>query len=183
MQYRISLHTTFRRGFWCFAPLCVAASLMSQDQPKALTSSAVRATVVLGLEGVSKNASGELLVQDESLVFRQRHGSTHSIPVTSIKDVFLSQEDKEVGGTPMAVSRAAAPFGGGRVVGLFSHKNFDFITLTYLDSNGGFHGAICQLKAGDGNLLENELERKGVRVTRSIVDAKKTDAGEQHEVK
>ena len=70
-----------------------------------------------------------------------------------------------MGGTSMALGRAATPFGGGRVIGLFAHKKYDFLTLDYLDSNGGFHGAICQLNKGQGQALGSELETKGVHVS------------------
>ncbi len=120
---------------------------------------------MLGLEGISNNTSGELSIQGDDLVFKPSEGPIARIPIGSIQGVFLGQEDKEVGGTPMAVTRAATPFGGGRVIGLFAHKKYDFLTLDYLDSNGGFHGAICQLNKGQGQAFGSELETKSVHVS------------------
>jgi hypothetical protein len=157
------------RTLWCLIPVvCFTASLMSQDggQAKAPDSvSGVHARAILGLEGISNNATGELSIQSDDLVFKPAEGPIARIPIGSIQGVFLSQEDKEVGGTSMALGRAATPFGGGRVIGLFAHKKYDFLTLDYLDSNGGFHGAICQLNKGEGQALGSELETKGVRVS------------------
>ena len=146
--------------------VCFTAGLMSHAEAKALDSvSGVHARAILGLEGISNNATGELSIQSDELVFKPVEGPIARIPIGSIQGVFLSQEDKEVGGTSMALGRAATPFGGGRVIGLFAHKKYDFVTLDYLDSNGGFHGAICQLNKGQGQALGSALKTKGVHVS------------------
>jgi hypothetical protein len=75
---------------------------------------------------------------------------------------------------PLVLGRAAAPYGGGRVIGLFAHKKYDFMTLEYFDSNGGFHGAIYQMNKGQGQVLVDKLGAKGVRVSgREFTTAKK----------
>ena len=148
--------------------LCFTVGLMSQegDQAKAPVSvSAVQASAIFGFEGISNNTNGELSIQGDNLVFRPPQGPISRIPIGSIQGVFLSHEDKEVGGTPLALGRAATPFGGGRAIGLFAHKKYDFLTLDYLDSDGGFHGAICQLNKGQGHAFGSELETKGIHVT------------------
>ena len=131
----------------------------------ASSSPVLRARAVLGLEGVANNSMGELSIQDDAFVFSRREGPTVRMPLSAIQGAFLSQEDKQVGGTPMAVGRAATPFGGGRVIGLFAHKKYDFVTLEYFDSNGGFHGTIYQLNKGQGQVLADELGAKGVHVS------------------
>jgi hypothetical protein len=78
-----------------------------------------------------------------------------------------------VGGIPLALGRAATPFGGGRVIGLFSHKKYDFLTLESFDANGGFHGTIYQLNKGQGEALANELAAKGVHVSGLRIDVAK----------
>jgi len=144
---------------------CLSVSLMAQDRDQtktAASNSALQATAVLGFEGISNNATGDLSIQGDALVFQPKEGKAARIPVGSIQNAFLSQTDKQTGGTPMAVTRAAIPFGGGRVIGAFAHKKYDFLTFEYLDSNGGFHGAICQLNQGQGQVFGKELEAKGV---------------------
>lgn len=169
MTHRIILSKTIGRTLRCLMTLVyLSASLMSQnrDQGKAPVSHPrVRATAILGLEGISKNATGELSIEDDAFVFQTGKGPAARIPIASVQNVSFSQEDKQVGGTPMAMSRAAVPFGGGRVIGLLAHKKYDFLTLEYLDSNGGYHGAICQLNKGQRQVLANELENKGVHVS------------------
>src|SRR5579883_1193510 len=110
----------------CLIPvLCFTASVMSQDADQAkasVSTSGVQAKAILGLEGISNNATGEVSIQGDDLVFKTSDGRLARIPIGSIQGAFLSQEDKEVGGTPMALGRAVTPFGGGRAIGLFAHK-------------------------------------------------------------
>ena len=169
MRYQIVLSKMTGRTLRCLIPvLCFTVCLMSQegDQAKApVSASAVQARAILGFEGISNNTNGELSIQGNDLVFKPSEGPITRITIGSIQGVFLGQEDKEVGGTPMAVTRTATPFGGGRVIGLFAHKKYDFLTSDYLDSNGGFHGAICQLNKGQGQAFGSELETKSVHVS------------------
>jgi hypothetical protein len=165
---RVSSKLLFRL-LRCVVPVsCLAASLIAQDLDKvspASSSSSLRARAVIGLEGVANNFMGELSIQDNDFVFSPREAPAVRVPLSAIQGASLSQEDKQVGGTPMALGRAATPFGGGRVIGLFAHKKYDFVTLEYLDSNGGFHGTIYQLNKGQGQVLTNELGAKGVHVS------------------
>jgi len=137
-----------------------AASLVAQKSDGV----ALRARAVLGLEGVGHSSSGQLSIQEDALVYSRSEGPAVRMPLSAIQGAFLSQQDKQVGGLPMALGRAATPYGGGRAIGLFAHKKYDFVTLEYSDSNGGLHGAIYQLKKGQGQTLIEQLGGKGVRV-------------------
>ena len=169
MCYRSASLKVLFRILRCLVPAsCFAAGLIAQDFDQTKTASASRvlsARAVIGLEGVANNSMGELSIQDDAVVFSPREGSTVRVPLRAIQGAFLSQEDKQVGGTPMALGRAATPFGGGRVIGLLAHKKYDFVTLEYFDANGGFHGTIYQLDKGQGQVLANELGAKSVHVT------------------
>ena len=129
--------------------------------------SPIRATHILGLEGVSNNAGGNISIQDKALQFRKGEGMATQVSAGSIVNVSLGEQDKQVGGVPMAVGRAAAPFGGGRVISLFSHKKYDTLTVEYLDTNGGFHGAIFQLEKGKAQGIREGLVAQGAHVARS----------------
>jgi len=169
MCYEIVSSKVLFRVLRCLVPAsCFAASLVAQDldQVRTVSSrSALHARAVLGVEGVANNSMGELSIQDNDFVFSRREGPTVRMPLSAIQGAFVSQEDKQVGGTSMALGRAATPFGGGRVIGLFAHKKYDFVTLEYFDSNGGFHGTIFQLNKGQGQVLVDELGAKGVHVS------------------
>jgi len=107
---------------------------------------------------------GELSIEEDAFVFSRHEGTTVRVPLSALQGAFLSQQEKQVGGTPMALARAAVPYGGGRVIGLFAHKKYDFATLEYFDANGGFHGTIYQLNKGQGQVLLDELGAKGVHI-------------------
>jgi hypothetical protein len=146
--------------------LSTACLLIAQNSGAGSASgSATRVTHVLGFENVSNNANGELSIQEHILRFQKRDGSLAQVSIESIRDLSLGVEDKQLGGTAMALGRAATPYGGGRLIGLFSHKKYDTLTVEYLDSNGGFHGAIFQLNKGQGQALKDELVAEGAHVT------------------
>jgi hypothetical protein len=92
-------------------------------------------------------------------------------------------QDKEVGGTPLAIGRAAVPFGGGRVIALFAHKKYDVVTVKYRDSDGGFHGAIFQVNKGEAQGLKSELEAGGAQVTEAGNQPKRQKQEESRESK
>jgi hypothetical protein len=116
----------------------------------------------LGLENTKSNCNGTLSIQGDALQFQQGGKPGAEVKITSIQAVFLGGESKQVGGLPMKLGKAAAPFGSGRVVSLFAHKKYDTVTLEYADSEGGVHGAIFQLEKGQGKLLKDELLARGV---------------------
>jgi len=124
---------------------------------------AARATHILGMGSISKGANGRLSLQEGSLQFQLDAGRDAKISIASIQNVFCSEQDRQVGGVPMALGQAATPFGGGRVIALFAHKKFDTLTVEYLDPNGGLHGAIFQLNEGQGQILRSQLQARGAR--------------------
>jgi hypothetical protein len=122
----------------------------------------IRATHLLGLQNTKSNCNGTLSIQDDALQFQQRDKPGAQIKITSLQGVFLGGENKQVGGLPMKLGKAAAPYGGGRVVSLFAHKQYDTLTLEYVDSDGGVHGAIFEVAKGQGEVVRNELVARGV---------------------
>jgi hypothetical protein len=115
---------------------------------------------------MKKNANGELSIQDGYLRFQKSENSSAQILVGSIQDLTVGEQDRQVGGIPMMLAKTAAPYEGGRVISLFSHKKYDTVTLQYVDPNGGLHGAIFQLKKGEGQVLRSELETAGAHIAR-----------------
>jgi hypothetical protein len=143
-----------------------------------------RATHLLGFANAKNNSTGTLSVQDDSLQFQQNGKTGAQVKIGSVRDVFLGGESKQVGGLPMTLGKAAAPFGGGRVVSLFAHKNYDSLSLEYVDADGGIHGAIFQLTKGQGELVKNELIAKGVTIGSHQDQSTKESAAEaKHENK
>ena len=122
---------------------------------------------MLGFTGVRRNASGELSIQSENLGFQQNGKPAAQVSIAAIHNISLGEEDNQVGGLPMTLGKTAVPFGGGRVVSLFSHKKYDSLTIEYLDSSGGFHGSIFQLAKGKGQAFKNALIAHGAHITPS----------------
>jgi len=125
----------------------------------------MRVTHLLGFENAKNNANGTLSIQNTALQFQKNGQAAVQIEIASVQDAFLGEQSKQVGGVPMTLGKAAAPFGGGRVVSLFAHKKYDTVTLEYVDANGGLHGAIFQLKKGQGEVLRNKLAAKGAHIS------------------
>lgn len=142
-------------------------SVAAQD-PGGTTSGSIaglHVTHVLGFQGIPNNTAGDLSIQGDVLRFEKSGPPRGQIALRCIKDVFVGEQDKQVGGTPLTLARTAMPYGGGRVVGMFSHKKYDFVTIQYIDPNNGFHGAIFQLSKGQGQILRDALALAGVTVS------------------
>jgi hypothetical protein len=103
-----------------------------------------------------------LSIQNNALRFQKCGNPDAQVNIASVSALFLGEESKQVGGLPMKLGKAAAPYGGGRVVSLFAHKKYDTLTLDYVDSDGGVHGAIFEVTEGQGELVRNELVARGV---------------------
>jgi hypothetical protein len=145
--------------------LCSGIGALAQSTAPLLKENppfSTRATHLLGLPNTKSNCKGRLSTQDSVLRFQQNGKPVAELDIASVRDVFLGEEGVQVGGLPMKIGKTAAPYGGGRVVSLFAHKKYDTLTLEYVDSNGGLHGAIFQLEKGQGELVRNELVARGV---------------------
>ena len=145
--------------------LCSGIGALAQSAAPALKANAplsIRATHLVGLPNTKSNCKGTLSTQDNVLRFEQSGKPVAQVNIASVRDAFLGEEGMQVGGVPMKIGKAAVPFGGGRVVSLFAHEKYDTLTLEYVDGNGGVHGAIFQMKKGQGELMRNELVARGV---------------------
>jgi hypothetical protein len=149
---------------WLTLLLLVGTTTMAQtrsDGQSSVAGPAIHATHILGFEGAPHNASGELTIRGDSLQFQRGGSPAAQVSISSIQNLFLGQEDQQVGGVPMMLGKTAVPFGGGRVVSLFAHKKYDSLTIEYLDDNGGFHAAIFRLGKGQGQTFKRDLISNG----------------------
>jgi hypothetical protein len=143
---------------------CFSRATIGQTPSKAPGSASgpvVRVTHLLGFEDVRQNANGQLRIQGDVVQFEPNGRPSAQVSISSIQDISLGTEDKQIGGVPMTLGKAAVPFEGGRAISLFSHKQYDTFTVEYLDNNGGFHGAIFQMNKGQGQASEKDLVAKG----------------------
>ena len=144
---------------------CGAAALAQSAREAEIPPIAIRANHLLGLEGAGDNASGTLSIQGDALQFRKDGRPAAEIKIDSIRGVVVGEQSREVGGVPMTLGKAAAPYGGGRVVSLFAHKKYDLVSVQYVDAEGGIHGSIFQLNKGQGEAFRNGLVSHGAHVS------------------
>jgi hypothetical protein len=117
---------------------------------------------VIGLENVKPGAKGTITSIRAGLEFSSGKKNIE-IPTSSIQDIFTGEESRQdVGGMKGTLVEAAIPYGGGRVVSLFSHR-VDVLTVEYLDAQGGFHGAIFVLPAGRAAAFRDDLVAQGAK--------------------
>jgi hypothetical protein len=160
----------------CCSLIAPAQKRTQPGEPRAPFST--RATHLLGFANARNNSTGILSAQDDVLQFQQDGKPGARVKIGSVRNVFLGGESKQVGGLPMILGKTAAPFGGGRVVSLFAHKNYDTLSLEYVDDDGGIHGAIFQLKKGQGELVQKELMAQGVTISSQRVQSPKQGVAE-----
>jgi len=118
---------------------------------------------VIGVSGVKPGASGTITVKGDAVSFESGK-KKGEIKVNQIQDIYLGNESRQditgLGGTAM---KAAIPYGGGRILSLFSHK-VEVMTIEFIDDNGGAHGAIFVLPPGHATALKSLLVSKGAKV-------------------
>ena len=161
----------------------LAAAAQNTTQREASESFSIRATHLMGFESAKSNCTGTLSIQDDFLQFQQTGKTSVHINIGSVRDVFLGEESRQVGGLPLTIGEAAVPYGGGRVVSLFAHKKYDILTLEYVDSDGGIHGAIFQLDKGQGEVAKRELTAHGVVISSREDQSKHTAVEVRYENK
>ena len=142
------------------------AGQASETRENSIAKSAWQATHVMGFEDARPNANGDLSIDNGVLRFQRNGSPAVQVPTGSIQKVSLGQEDHQVGGVPLMLGKAAAPYGGGRMISLFSHKKYDSVTIEYVDANGGFHGAIFRLPKGEGQTVKDSLTASGAEIAR-----------------
>ena len=142
------------------------------------TGSEITVTHIMGLTGVAKNTNGKLSIVGDSMQFQPTGSAAGQVGLTSIQDIVVGEEDRQVGGVPMMLGKAAIPYSGGRFISLFSHKKYDSLTVEYVDANGGLHGAIFRIAKGQGTAFRKELAAKGAHITAAPEDPAKPAAQE-----
>jgi hypothetical protein len=178
------LHGRAGMVLWVALISCgLTAAAQSSAQNEVGKPFSIRATHLLGFENAKSNCNGTLSIEDDSLQFQQTGKSSEQVKIGSVRDIFLGEESRQVGGLPMTLGEAATPYGGGRVVSLFAHKKYDTLTLEYVDSNGGIHGAIFQVAKGHGDVVKHELTARGVVISSSEEQSKHSAAEVNYENK
>src|SRR5260370_31911069 len=82
----------------------------------------IRTTHLLGFEDVSNNANGTLSFQGDALQFQKGDKPAVQVKISSVHDVFLAAQSKEIGALPMTLGKPAVPFPRRPPITLFAHN-------------------------------------------------------------
>src|ERR1700751_4896984 len=101
-----------RRKLPCLFVVIACSAMLAQTPaaaPAAADGSSLHAPHILGLQGGSNNAGGKLSIDGDSMKFQKNEGSAAQVPISSIQDVSLGTQDRQVGGVPATLGKAAVP--------------------------------------------------------------------------
>jgi hypothetical protein len=160
MIMSLSLHTAFALsliacGSALAAPVQAAPLDPSDGAAVARPSgwSSTRAIHVLGMTDVKASENGILTITPAHLAFTAKSASS-TIDLPSIVSLSAGNESVELWGMKGRLMRMAVPYGGGAAFATFMHHQRDMLTVEFVDSQGGYHGAVFYLP---GNEAEQAL--------------------------
>ena len=145
------------------AVLSVSAAIPVFGQQASQTNSIPNVKCVIGCENIKTNANGTLGVLPTGLEFATEKEKAE-ITTASITDIFTGNESRQDVTGPAHVVSMGIPYGGSRILSLFSH-NVEVLTVEYVGANGGFHGSIFVLPAGKATSVKNQLVAQGAKVS------------------
>ena len=156
---------------------CAGLFAQTAETSASKDASGIRARHVLGLEEVRRNLHGTLTAQPSGLDFKA--GGAHgAVAIASIQDVFTGQDSHQTGGKVLTFAKMGVPYGGGRVISLFSHEKLDSLTVEYRDANGGLHGVVFTMPLGQAEVLKKQLVALGAHASIPVASRQeKQDTG------
>ena len=102
--------------------------------------------LVIGGESIKKSSKGTLSIEGNSLKFAQAKGGALEVQASSILEVSTDEDSRQNITGAAKVATMAIPYGGGRVLSLFSH-GVDVLTVEFADAKGAYHAVIFELPA------------------------------------
>ena len=148
-----------------FAP----AQTSTTAAPGTPTAANLNARLVIGLDPIKRNATGQLTIQDNALDFKSGK-EENKLTISSIDDIFIGTETTQSGGkkgTAVKTAAMAAPYGSGRALSLMMRTKVDILTVSYHDPDGAVHGAIFALPIGQAEQMRAQLIQAGAHATLS----------------
>jgi hypothetical protein len=180
MQNAAARQSIWARGLFLLAigatfMLCPApARSQATGAPHAAPSVVERSVkLVIGGETVKNNSTGTLSVVGSSLQFATDK-ATVEVQATSILDISTNEDSRQNVTGAANLAAMAIPYGGGRVLSLFSH-GVDVLTVVFTDLNGGYHGAIFVLPQGQAAPIKKQLLAMGAKASVPLEEAAQTN--------
>ncbi len=158
------------RGFFLLmisAPfLFFAAPACSQTSGAPQTAASVtlpNVKLVIGGDTVKNNTMGTLSVVGSVLQFTTGK-ATMEVQAASILDMSTNEDSRQDITGAAKVATMAIPYGGSRVLSLFSH-GVDVFTVEFTDANGGYHGGIFVLPQKMAAPFKKQLVAMGAKAS------------------
>ena len=122
--------------------------------------------LVIGGDTIKNNSEGSLSIVDDSLQFTTNKAKMPKMEVktASILDISTNEDNRQDITGAAHLATMAIPYGGGRVLSLFSHK-VDVLTLEFKDANGGYHGTVFVLPQGSAAPIKRQLVAMGAKAS------------------
>ncbi len=125
--------------------------------------------LVIGGENIKNNSVGTLSIVDTSLQFTAGKKKL-AVPAASILDIFTNEDSRQDITGVAELATIAIPYGGGRVLSLFSH-GVDVLTLEFKDANSAYHGAVFVLPKGQAAAFKKQLVELGAKASIPLAPA------------
>jgi len=133
--------------------------------------------LVIGGDTIKNNSQGTLSVVGNSLQFttgKAKKMEKMEVDASSIQDISTNEDSRQNITGAAHLATMAIPYGGGRVLSLFSHK-VDVLTLEFKDANGGYHGTVFVLPQGQAAPIKKQLVAMGAKASVPLADPAATN--------
>jgi len=155
-----------------FAPL-PAHGWPPDTAPAAATLVQANVKLVIGGDTIKNNSKVTLSVVGSSLRVATKK-TTVDVQAPSILDISTNEDSRQDITGAAKFATMAIPYGGGRVLSLFSH-GVDVLTLEFTDSDGGYHGAVFVLAQGQAAPIKKQLVAMGAKASVPLADPAQTN--------
>ena len=124
--------------------------------------------LVIGGQTIKNDSVGTLSVVGSSLQFAVGNKKVE-VNASSILDMFTNEDSRQDITGAAHLATMAIPYGGGRVLSLFSHQ-VDVLSVEFKDANGGYHGAIFVLAQGQAAPFKKQLIAMGAKASLPLAE-------------
>ena len=126
--------------------------------------------LVIGGETVKNNSVGTLSVVGSSLQFAAGKKKVEvEVEASSILNISTNEDNRQDITGAAHVATMAIPYGGGRVLALFSH-HVDVLTVEFKDASGGYHGTVFVLAQGQAAPFKKQLVAMGAKASLPLAE-------------
>lgn len=124
--------------------------------------------LVIGGETVKSNSVGTLSVVGSSLRFAAGKEKVE-VEASSILDISTNEDSRQDITGAAHLATMAIPYGGGRLLSLFSHQ-VDVLTVEFKSANGGYHGTVFVLAQGKAAAFKKQLVAMGAKASLPLAE-------------